>query len=104
MVSVIDSSYIFRFASPSALPLFGYTPAEIIGHPLSDFFSERDTIHLKLVIQDAILNAESVKTSRHVRLKFGGTKCMTGPAHGFFDRQTRQAYALAIGRPCSESQ
>jgi PAS domain S-box-containing protein len=103
MVTVIDSAKIFRYASPSSLPLFGYEPADIVGRPLSDFFGELDIAHLKLVIQDAILNSESVMTSRDVLLRFGGTKCMRGPAHGFYDRKTRQAYALAIGRPCDKS-
>lgn len=102
MVSVVDEDDKFRYVSGSSLALFGYPPAAVVGHPITEFFGRLDADHLRLVIQDAILNGESVSPAREVRLKFGGVKCMHGPALGLIDRQTGRAYALTIGRPCND--
>jgi len=100
MVTVIDESETIRYASGTALRLFGYLPAEIVGHKLDEFFGPLDVATLRLALADALLNGESVRVTRQVQLKFGGTKCMNGPAYGFVDSITRQPYAVAIAHPC----
>jgi PAS domain S-box-containing protein len=102
MVTLLDEHGVFHYASPSAQALFGYEASEIVGHDLGEFFSVLDTAHLKLVIQDAILNGLSIDTARNVKLKDGRTKCMQGRARGLTDPRTHSTYVLAIGRSCNE--
>lgn len=103
MVTVIDQNDTFLYASPSATKLFGHAPTDIVEHPASDFFGRQDIVQLRLIVRGAIQSAQSATTSRSVKLKFGGTKCMSGPAYGYVDVQTRQGYAIAIGQPCAEN-
>jgi PAS domain S-box-containing protein len=101
MVTLIDERETIRFASPMARQLFGYSPEELEGKHISDFLGQLDVDHVRLVIQDAILNGESVDNSRQIWLKFGGTKCMHGPGRGYWDKAAGRAYVLAVGRPCT---
>jgi PAS domain S-box-containing protein len=103
MVTLIDEQETLRFVSPTSRQLFGYEPSEMVGKHISDFLGQMDIEHVRLMIQDAILNGESVDASREVWLKFGGTKCMHGPGRGYWDRAAGRAYVLAIGRPCGEA-
>ena len=99
MVTVLNRQDRFCFVSPTVAPLFGYTPAEVIGRHFTEFFTADDADHIRLALTDAELNGQSVSITRNVRLKDSGFRTMKGPARAISDADTRELYELAIGWP-----
>ena len=99
IITVLNREERFCFVSPTVSPLFGYTPAEVIGRHFTEFFTTDDANHIRLALTDAALNGQSVAITRNVRLKDAGFRTMKGPARAIIDVDTGALYELAIGWP-----
>jgi PAS domain S-box-containing protein len=98
IVSLLDIEGVFLYMSPS-ISMLGYTPEDTVGHVFSEFYQPADVAHLRLAVEDAMMAGESVKTSRAVRLKSGGSRNMRGILYRLTDKNTGTQYLLNVSRP-----
>jgi PAS domain S-box-containing protein len=101
LVAVIDPDGVFQFLSPTLKGLLGYEPADEVGHNLAEYFPPDEASHFMLTIQDALLNGQSVPTTRARPLTGGGVRRMRGVMRKLVDKEAGREYVISVARPVS---
>ncbi len=101
LVSVMTDDGTFVFNSVSSEAILGFPPEYALGHNIAEFYEAREAAHILLTIQDALLNDESVATTRNSPRKSGGTRRVRGSMQRVVDKETGVAYVLSIALPVS---
>jgi PAS domain S-box-containing protein len=99
VVALLDQSGYVKFVSDSIKNVTGHSPQEALGHHFTDFYSEPDSSHMAIAMQDCLLTGRSDKVTRAVMLKSGGTRRMRGDAWKLTDDDSGRIYVMSVSRP-----
>jgi PAS domain S-box-containing protein len=94
MVVLLDMAGRYRYVNRACRALLGYGPEEMLGHIATDYAAPDDIPHVRLVLEDAILNGESVTVSIHVRTKAGELRPARGAIRHLSDPETDEGYLM----------
>ena len=97
LVTMINVRGEFQYVSPNSQRLVGYTAAEALGRPFSEFVHPGDVAALYLASQTALLNEKSPDVNMRTIHKDGHEIPMRGYAIKLLDPATGDPYLLSLG-------
>ena len=94
MVLLLDGEGNYLYANEHCRDVLGYEPSEVIGRHALDFAAPEDIPHVKLTLQDALLNYESVTVGIQIAAKTGEYVRVQGAAYRLDDPETTEIYLI----------